>query len=211
MLFYYISMIIANCMLAMSFLFGLAKRSHFQQLEKWYLAYLGYMCCIELIVKLMIFALDVRNTAMVYPFYISGEFFLLSGLFITVLKSSGKWFFLTGITTVIIFFKTLSSIILHPGIINNQYKIFSHLCIICLAGYSLVKALKHFEKDNSFLPVYACLFLYYSISLFFFLLLNQLPTLSNLYAYIIWGTNNIISAILYGTSIYTFSSSKRSL
>ncbi|MES2652398.1 MAG: hypothetical protein V4663_11700 [Bacteroidota bacterium] len=192
-----------------SFLFGIFKRSALQKKEKWYLGYLGYVLCIELIVKLLIFVFDVKSTHYLYPFYISGEFLLLSFVFIIELNFSRKWYILSAIISAIIFIKTALVVNNNLDIINNIGKIFSHLSIICLAGCSLIKELKNLKAGNNFLIIYACLFMYYSISLFFFLLLNQFTTISNSGAAIIWGMNNVLSSILYGASIYVFMLSKK--
>ncbi|TDQ08415.1 hypothetical protein ATK78_2928 [Pedobacter metabolipauper] len=210
MLFYYGSLVLSNCLLVISFLFGILKRPVLQKKEKWYVYYLGYILCIEIIVKLLIFIYSAKSTYLVYPFYVSGEFFLLSAMFITELKISRKWYIVNGLITAVIFIRTVLLVINNPGVTDNASKIFSHLLIVCLAGYSLIKALGSFEKKNKFLIIYACLFLYYSVSLLFFLLLDQLKMLSDFNASTIWGMNNVLSSILYGASLYTFISSKRS-
>lgn len=201
---YYGALILSNCLLAISVFFGISKWSLLQKQGKWYLYYLSFILCVELIVKFLIFILDAKNTYYVYPFYISGEFLLLSCMFIAGLNLSRNWYILSGTIASIIFVTTIFLIINNQDVTNNICKIFSHLLIISIAGYCLIKELKDFEKENKFLVIYACLFLYYSISLFFFLLLDQLTAISDYDAYIIWGMNNILSSILYGVSTYTF-------
>jgi len=208
MQFYYGSLILSNCLLVLSVLVGIWKRSALNITQKWYLGYLGYMMIIELVAKLLIFVLEVRSTYALYPFYVSGEFLLLSFMFLTGFEASRKWYVLCVLAGILVFAKAmLGSSGGHT--INNIDKICAHLAIICLAGYSLLRGLKQFKKENKLLPVYACLFLYYSLSLFLFLLLNQLSHLAHADAYVIWGMNNILSAILYGTSIYIFWTSNR--
>ena len=210
MQFYYGSLVLSNCLLVISFLVGIFKRAGLQRKEKWYLAYLGYILGVELIVKLLIFVFNVKSTNYLYPFYISGEFLLLTYLFIVELNASRKWYVCCAIIAAIIFVKTTLLTDNSLEIVRNIGKIFSHLCIICLSGYALVNELKNLKIDgNRFLLIYACLFMYYSISLFFFLLLNQLSTISHSDASIIWGMNNILSSILYATSIYIFALSKK--
>lgn len=208
MQFYYGSLILSNCLLVVSFLVGIWKRSGLEAKAKWYLGYLGYIMVIELMVKLFIFVLEVRSTYAIYPFYISGEFLLLSFMFLAEFSSRRKWYLICILAAVLIFAKAMlgSS---SANTINNIDKICSHLAIICMAGYALIRGLKQFKKGNRLLAIYACLFLYYSLSLFLFLLLNQLSRLSHADAYVIWGMNNLLSAILYGTSIYIFSTSNR--
>lgn len=208
MQFYYGSLILSNCLLVLSVLIGIWKRSTLGTKEKWFLGYLGYMMVIELVAKLLIFVLEVRSTYAIYPFYISGEFLLLSFMFMAELEASRKWYLGCILAGMLIFTKAMLG---DSGgqTINNIDKICSHLAIICLAGYSLLKGLKQFKKENRLLPIYGCLFLYYALSLFLFLLLNQLSHLAHADAYIIWGMNNILSATLYGTSIYIFSTSNR--
>lgn len=204
LLFYYGATILTLSILGLSVLFGCLKFSLFSKEQKWYLFFLIFVFGIELTSNLLIEL--GRKNMLVYPFYISGEFFLLSGLFIVGLKLPRNMFFIAGIISALLFAEAFTLWLLDRNTASGYGKAVSHLIIICLSGYYLIRALKVFtrEKQNRFLLIYACLFLYYMVSLFLFLLLNQLSTTTMLNASIVWGINNMLSSVLYGASLYTF-------
>lgn len=209
MIFYNISLILANLILFFAFIIGFKNQFTLPAEKKWFFYYIGFILGIEIILKSCIYLFNCSDTSFLYPLYIFGEFLILTKVFYTGIKIEPKWF-------VIPIF--IGIIILTEGIYlwyNNQDaslglgKTISHLIIICLAGYSLINILKRSQTEVSIAIIYASLFLYYAISLIFFLLLHQLDTISKFNAYVIWGMNNILSALLYATSLYTFLKSKR--
>jgi hypothetical protein len=201
----YASIIISNCLLLSAFIYGVSSKQ-LRTVAKWYLLYLGFVLSTELITETLILGFNNQNISFLYPFYISSEFFALSNMFILSLGLSNKWRSITSILSLALF---VEAVILWS---HNQFftpgfgKILSHLIIICLSGHLLIKNLKELEIYNPFIIIYAALFLYYAVSLFLFLLMDQL-TLSNI---VIWIMNNILSSILYGASIYTFYQLKKS-
>lgn len=204
LLFYYGATILSLTILGLAVLFGCLKFSSFQKEQRWYLFFLVFILCIELITNILI---EIgRENMLVYPFYISGEFFLLSGLFIAGLKMPRGLYIVAGIVSAFLFAEAFHLWMTGRNDASGYGIVVSNLTIICLSGYYLIRALKMFnwEKQNRFLLIYACLFLYYTVSLFLFLLLNQLSTTTVLNASIVWGINNVLSSVLYGASLYTF-------
>lgn len=203
MYFYYGTLILSNCLLIISFVIGCSRYSTLHKAGRKYLYYLSFIVCIELLTKISILTY-MKNTGFIYPFYAGGEFFLLMSVFVSAQKLSRKWYIPIGLITVLIFSEA-ALLWYHSQQVEAGYgKIFSHLFIACFAAYSLIRGLKDFKKENSFLIIYGGLFLYYTVSLFLFLLLYQLTDLNSQNASIVWGMNNVLSSILYGASCYTF-------
>jgi len=141
-----------------------------------------------------------------YPFYIAGEFFILSQLFLTALNATKKWNIAAFLMAIGIFTEGMILWFINNDASNAFGKLFSHLTIVSVMAYLLITKLKQLETDNPFLIIYAALFFYYGTSIFLFLLMNQLTETT----IPIWTINNILASILYGSSIYTFYKLKRS-
>ncbi len=167
---------------------------------KWYVCFLGFILFIEMTNKLLIYGLKLNNISFTYPAYIAGEYFILSKLFISHLKFSKKWFFVSILMSTALFLEASVLWNNNHDFTQGYGKTLSHLTIISLSAYLLIKGLKKLEKFNPFLIVYAALFLYYTVSLLLFLLMDQLNESNS----IIWFMNNILLSILYSCSIYTF-------
>ena len=206
--FYLGTLIFSNSLLVISCLSGLIKWPLLSTKSRMFYSYIVFIFAIELFVKMFIFIFETSDVHFLYPFYVSGEFFLLMCLFRVELHMSKYMYIGIGLATWLIFIDTfyISNFDNHT---QHFGKIVSHIAIIGLSAYILIKRMFDFERKNLFLLVYASLFKYYAVSLFFFLVLNQLATLSKSSASILWGMNNILASILYGTSIYIFLSSKR--
>jgi hypothetical protein len=199
--FFYISVTLSCCLLITAFTYGVYnKKLWTQKGMKWHFTYLGFMLFTELLIKIFIYGFNNKNTSFTYPFYIAGEFFILSQILFPPLHSSKKWLQCFSLISIVLFleasFLWFNNDFFNPGI----GKIFSHLTIICLLAMLLIKNLKELEKNNPLSIIYTTLFLYYGVSLFLFLLMDQL-TKNNI---VIWTMNNILSCILYGSYIYTF-------
>jgi hypothetical protein len=203
-IFYYGVTILSYSLLVISLLFGYYNYSNFSKAQKWYLRYLGFIFIIELTSRLLI-AIGTNNL-WVYPFYVLGEFVILSTMFIKDLQLSRKMYILVLIASIFLFSESIFLWISNQNVTSGKGKIFSHLMIISLAAYFLIRSLKTLERERRprFLIIYAGLFLCYSVSLILFLLLGQLTNISKYNASIIWGLNNISSSILYGASIFSF-------
>lgn len=205
--YFYSSLILSNCLLLITFVYGISNKQLWSNKQaKWYLLYLGIILCIELLIKVLIYGFDYKNTSFTYPFYISVEFFSLSRMLILSLGFSEKWRFIVAFIGILLFLEATILWFNNKPFTPSVGKIFSHLTIISMAGYLLVKRLKELETNDPFLIIYLALFLYYSVSLFLFLLMDQLTEKT----IVIWSMNNILSSILYGSSIYTFYKFKKS-
>jgi hypothetical protein len=167
---------------------------------QWYVIYLGFILGIEFISKFSIYILKSETTQYFYPFYVTGEFFLLISFFLTELKATKKWQIITRLIAGYIFIETIVLWFMKNDASTGYAKIISHLTIICLLAMLLIKNLKNLEQNNPLSIIYTTLFLYYGVSLFLFLLMSQLTEIN----INIWIINNILSSILYGSSIYSF-------
>lgn len=205
--YFYASIILSNCLLLGAFIYGSSsKQLRDNNKTKWYLIYLGLVILIELITEVLIIGFNYENTSFTYPFYISIEFFTLISMFIFSLNISNKWRLITGFISIVLFVEGTILWYYQTSFTPGYGKIVSHLTIICLAAILLIKNLKELEAYNPFIVIYAALFLYYAVSLFLFLLMDQL-TQTNI---VIWVMNNVLASILYGVSIYTFFQFKKS-
>ena len=197
----YTSIILTYCLLIIAFIYGSSNKQIWKnKICQWYIIYLGFILVIEIISEFSIYILKSKSTQYLYPFYVTGEFFILISLFLTELKAAKKWQIITRLITGCIFIETTILWFINDDASTGYSKIFSHLTIICLVAVVLIKNLKELEKNNQLSIIYASLFFYYGISLFLFLLMNQLTEI-NIF---IWIINNLLSSILYGSFIYTF-------
>jgi hypothetical protein len=198
---FYASVILSCCLLIIAFTYGISsKQLRSNNLCKWYIVYLGFILGIEIITISSIYILKIETTQYLYPFYVTGEFFLLISFFLAELKATKKWQIITRLITGYIFIETTILWFMKNDASDGYAKIISHLIIICLLAILLIKNLKELEKSNPLSIIYTTLFLYYGVSLFLFLLMNQLTAMN----INIWIINNILSSILYSSSIYTF-------
>jgi hypothetical protein len=201
MTYFYYSIIISNFLLTTAFIYGVSsKQLRVKKNVRWSLYFLGFVLVIEILIKTRIYLFCIKDVSFIYPFYIAGEFFILTRLFMLQIQLSIRWNFLILGFSVFVFSE--AACLWYDGqLFSSVYgKVFSHLTIICMAAYLLIKNLKEIEVKTPFFFVYAALFTYYAVSLFLFLLMNQL-TKSNI---VIWTMNNILSSILYSSFIYTF-------
>ncbi len=206
--FFYCSVVVSNCLLLTAFIYGkYIKVPLYKKQIKWYIIYLEFILGVELITKILIFLFKVKNTEFLYPFYIAGEFFLLSQLFLVTLKVHKKWKVITSFITCCIFTEAFFLWFTENPVSTSSGKIFSNLIIVFIIAYQLIKNLKKLALQSHLIIIYSALFLYYSTSLFLFLLMNQLTT-ENIS---IWTVNNMLSSILYSSSIYAFYKLKRLL
>lgn len=192
---------ITNILLLISFIWGIVKYSALRKEEKQYVFYIGFLLLIEATTNFLTVVLHYKDTSFLYPIYIAGEFFLLTSLFIRklgVLKY--------GLIPILIL--TVSFLIINKlfdSYFNDDVvKVTSNIIIVCFAGYTLLQQIKNSKSVNRFTLVDACIFFYYSVSVFIFIIQHQIATLSEDNYYAILGTNNILSSILYGSFIYTF-------
>jgi hypothetical protein len=203
-LFYNISEKLALAILVISMVIGGIKYRTFTKELKWFFYYLGFDLIIEILSRLL--AEFGQHNLIVYPFYISGEFVLLSTMIIVGLKLPRKWFIPVGLITAYLLLESLFLWINNHNLSSGIGKTISQIIIVCMIGYYFIYTLKTFEnkKSNSILLIYGFLFLNYTSSIFLYLLFDQLSTMSLSNASIVWGMNTALCALLYGVASYTF-------
>ncbi|SDF78470.1 hypothetical protein SAMN05421825_2118 [Epilithonimonas hungarica] len=186
---------LADIFLGITLIIAIIKLKFFTKNERWYIYYAFFVFCIEII---MFFKIKQTHTHL-YPIYIAGEFFLLSGTFLKKLSFS-RYYFIPIILLSLVF---LTASQIFPYYENDYSKAISNLIIICLIAYSLIQEIRHSTKSQ-FLFLDGMLFLYYTVSIFIFMLQHQVLRFDHESFFIIWAINNILLVILYLTFLYTF-------
>ncbi|ROH90196.1 hypothetical protein EGI15_16130 [Chryseobacterium cucumeris] len=182
-------------------LLGAAKYRILNHKEKQYFHCIAFLFFIELLNLALPYIFRLNDTSFLYPLYIAGEFFLLTGLFIRKLDWSRYVLWIVGV--------------LATGFMISKYgfdypanadiaKVVSNIIIICLSGFTLIREIKNTSTQNRFLLVDASIFFYYSVSVFIFIIQHQIANLSENDYYTILSANNILSSILYCSFLYTF-------
>ncbi|WP_157837400.1 hypothetical protein [Chryseobacterium sp. P1-3] len=144
---------------------------------------------------------NLNDTSFIYPFYIAGEFFLLTALFIRKLNVPKYYLLLAAaLASGFMILKYGAGIPANADIV----KVISNIIIICLSGAILIREIKDSPSQNRFLPADACIFFYYSVSVFFFIVQHQIAHLSEDDYLIILSANNVLSSILYCSFLYIF-------
>lgn len=195
-------------MLMIAFIYGISSQQIRENKRcKWYLVYLGFFLGIEIFVLSSIYIFKRETTQNLYPIYTTGEFLILTKFFLAELKTTKKWRIVFKLIACYIFIETTILWLMNKDATTGYSKAISTLIIISLLAIVLIKNLKNLEKNNPLLIIYSSLFLYYGVTLFLFLLLNQLTDVN----ISIWMINNILVSILYGNSLYTFYRLKKCL
>ncbi|RXM38005.1 hypothetical protein BOQ62_20185 [Chryseobacterium sp. CH21] len=182
-------------------LLGAAKYRILNSKEKQYFHCIAFLFFIELLNLALPYIFKLNDTSFLYPLYIAGEFFLLTGLFIRKLDWPNSVLGIVGL--------------LAGGFMVSKYgfdypanadiaKVVSNIIIMCLSGFTLIREIKNTSAQNRFLFVDASIFFYYSVSVFIFIIQHQIANLSENDYYIILSANNILSSILYCSFLYTF-------
>lgn len=203
---YFTSLYISYGLLVFAFISGFKKYLLLGNKEKWYLYYCAFLLLIEIATNTLIEVFGFKNTSFMYPIFIGGEFFILITLYIKKLSLSDWWLLPTAILTA-------GLLIINQCItLTNDYiKVISNIIIICFAGYTLLQEIKNEKKANHFLSVDAFIFMYYTVSVFIFVLQNQLTSLSENTYFIILSTNNMLLIVFYASLLYTFLRLKKNL
>jgi hypothetical protein len=144
---------------------------------------------------------NLNDTSFLYPLYIAGEFFLVTALFIRKLELPK---YLLGITALLATGFMISKYGFNDPFNSDIVKVISNIIIICLSGFTLIREIRGASAENRFLLVDACIFFYYSVSVFIFIIQHQIADLSENDYLIILSVNNILSSILYCSFLYTF-------
>ena len=201
MLLFNISFIIPCCLLLVAFLYGISSRKlRDNQQTRRYLIYLGFFLSTELVRLTASYILNIKLADYLYLFYVAGEFLLLLYFFHKVLKLSEVWQTAIALIASCFFIETVIMLLVFGDPNIGFSKSISHVIIVITVAFTLVKNLKELEEKNPFLPLYTALFFYYAASIFLFPIMNQL-TKSTIH---VWSINNVMSSILYVSSIYTF-------
>ncbi len=204
MTLYYGVTIFSFVSLVISVIIGILIFSKLPKDQKWFFGYLGFILIVEITAKVLIL-LGEKNWV-VYPIYLLGEFLLLAFMCSEALKWSAKLNSVWIGISVLLLFECLVLWGVNSNVVGGLGKIVSHFIIIGLTGIYLIQKLKEEDRlqENRFMVTYASLFFYYTISLFLFLILEQLPGIGDEQAAMVWSLNNLFSALLYGISGHTF-------
>ena len=201
-----ISIIFSYFLLFIAFFSGLSNskvRQH--KLSRSYLRYIGFFLGIETIRLLSEYVFKYRINV-IYPFYVILEFLLLHHFLQISTGNSKKIKIIFGVFASS--FVLITFILYHfydPRVINYS-KVISHISITIITIIILLKNLKEVEVNNLFLPIYGALLLHYATSIFLFLLMKQIIEIN----IDVWSINNLLTCILYASSIYTFYQLKKS-
>lgn len=182
-------------------LLGAVKYRILNHKERQYFHCIAFLFFIELLNLVLPYVFKLNDTSFLYPFYIAGEFFLLTGLFIR--KLDWPKYLLALVGTLAVGFMISKYGFDYPANADIA-KVVSNIIIICLSGFTLIGEIKSGTAQNRFLFVDASIFFYYSVSVFIFIVQHQIANLSENDYYILFSTNNILSSILYCSLLYTF-------
>lgn len=169
--------------------------------EKQYTYYIVFLFLIELCSFTLPYILESDDTSFLYHFFIAGEFYLLTGLFIRKLNLNKLFLIISGLLSLSFLF------VIYGLKISFNYdlaKIISNLVIICLVATFLIQQIKSGKNIDRFILVDASIFFYYSVSVLIFVVLSQFVNLSTESVYLIMGVNNVLSTFLYCSIVYTF-------
>ncbi|MDP9960072.1 hypothetical protein [Chryseobacterium lathyri] len=191
-----------NYGLLLSIIFlGAAKYRILNAKEKQYFHCIAFLFFIELLNLALPYLFNFNDTSFLYPLYIAGEFSLITALFIRKLELP-KYFL--GITALLAAGFMISKYVFNYPFNSDIVKVISNIIIICLSGFTLIREIRGASTENRFLLVDACIFFYYSVSVFIFIIQHQIANLSENEYLIILSVNNILSSILYCSFLYTF-------
>lgn len=196
---------ITNILLLIASVAGSIKYPFLKSEERQYVYYLGFLFLIEAITNVLTSVFHYKNTSFLYPVYIAGEFFLLTTLLMRKLHLSKYWMLPVLVLSLIF----LGGDQVFDTFNNDIAKVISNIIIISFAGYLLLQEIKNGKTLNRFTFPDACIFFYYSVSIFIFIIQHQIASLTEDNYYMILGTNNILSSILYGSFLYTFATLKK--
>ncbi|WP_159478190.1 hypothetical protein [Chryseobacterium sp. 18068] len=169
--------------------------------EKQYAWYIVFLFIIELCSLVLPYVLKSYDTSFIYHFFIAGEFWILTGLFIRKLNINKLFYIISGLLSLGFLFVIYG---LKVSFNYDLAKIISNLVIICLVATFLIQQIKNGKNIDRFILVDASIFFYYSVSVLIFVVLSQFVNLSTESVYLIMGVNNVLSTFLYCSIVYTF-------
>ncbi|WP_312075547.1 hypothetical protein [Chryseobacterium sp.] len=136
-----------------------------------------------------------------YPIYIVGDFILLTSLFISKLNLNKVFNYISGVLAL----SFLSLVYVFKIDFNHDIaKVISNIMIICLAGTVLIMQIRNGRNIERFFFADLGMFFYYSVSIFRFIVLSQLKTMTVEDINFINIFNAFFAAVLYGLITYSF-------
>ena len=169
--------------------------------EKQYAYYIVFLFIIEFLSFALPYILESTDTSFLYHYFIAGEFFLLTGIFIRKLNLNKNFILLSALASFGFLFAIYG---LKVSFNYDLAKIFSNIIIIGLVAIFLIQQIKSAKNTDRFMLVDASIFFYYSVSLRVFVVFAQFVNLSTESVYLIMGVNNVFSTFLYCSIVYTF-------
>lgn len=169
--------------------------------EKQYAYYIVFLFIIEFLSFALPYILESTDTSFLYHYFIAGEFFLLTGIFIRKLNLNKNFIFLSALASLGFLFAIYG---LKVSFNYDLAKIFSNIIIIGLVAIFLIQQIKSAKNTDRFMLVDASIFFYYSVSVMVFVVFAQFVNLSTESVYLIMGVNNVFSTFLYCSIVYTF-------
>ncbi|ROI02555.1 hypothetical protein EGI16_13045 [Chryseobacterium sp. G0240] len=180
---------------------GAVKYRILNNKERQYFHCIAFLFFIELLNLILPYIFNLNDTSFIYPLYIAGEFFLLTGLFIRKLDLP-KYYL--GFVALLAIGFMISKYGFDTPANADIVKVISNIIIICLSGVVLIREIKGSSSQNRFLWADASIFFYYSVSVFFFIVQHQIANLSEDDYLVILSANNVLSSILYCSFLYIF-------
>ena len=182
-------------------LLGAMKYRILNHKERQYFHCIAFLFFIELLNLVLPYVFKLNDTSFLYPFYIAGEFFLLTSLFIRKLEAPK---YLLGVVGSLAVGFMISKYGFDYPANADIAKVVSNIIIICLSGLTLLGEIKRTSTQNRFLMVDASIFFYYSVSVFIFIIQHQIANLSEDGYYLLFSANNVLSSVLYCSFLYIY-------
>lgn len=196
--FYLLTTDLTYLMLAIATIVGIKKYKFLRGFEKCYLFYLIFICFIEIASNVLVKVIKHEDTSDLYVIYIIGSFTLFSLLYTWKLKLPDytRWILvsLAGIYGILQFIFKINA---------DFIKAYSTIVLICLIGATLLVKIKNNTPEYRFLFTDSCLFLYNIVSVFLFIILNQIQMAMGTFSYI-WSINNMLTTIVYFSFLKNF-------
>ena len=201
--FFDITVTLSRVLLLIAIIVGILKYGLISKNERWYLYYLFSVFFIEYgCLALATFQINGGSNTFLYPVYIAGEFFTITGIFIKKLNLNRYYFIATG--SISLFFLFADRILIQHQYNNDYSKGISNIIMLSMIGFSLIQDLKSIKNKSPFQNVDKIFFLYFSISIFIFMLQQQLMSFPLDYFTALWMINNVLTIVVYSFFINTF-------
>lgn len=185
---------------------SLIKLKYINSNEKWYIYYIIFIFFVELFSFVLPLSYiteftKIKDNSFLYPVYIAGEFFTITGIFIKKLKISPVFFVVT--TLLSLYFLTADRMLVCFNYNNDYSKAISNIVMVCLIGYSLIQDIKKANNKNPFQLIDKMYFLYFTVSIFIFIFQQQLIEFPIQHFTAFWIINNLMVCVLYSLFIKT--------